>query len=460
MSKIGGTSDAEVIRILRKELAKANEELQSYRGLRAENARLRQELRFFKETAKPTEERGKIYTVGHGSSSRLSCLSNSISTTLASTSSKDSSDYSSPPSRKLDISKSVGIEGEKRDSYSYGWYQPRYVYEAGEPKELPARLSRHAVLPRFMHPTQASEARVHDSCLVSDSEQATRTFIKKGKRAEKYLTDKETERRREEEALREDQAELGFEKYTRDQEIISSGKSGYTAPLEGSFFARDFIFSESFHAAARAHWPRIWPEIAEGPHLLRCAGDEMESYLRRISIPELQQVCPFDPVGLRGFLGYDIRRIRNALAHPVAERFQYVWTLDDDLKGLQICLIMMCDGPRARKVRALRDELTRAAQERAHLDTVMEGFRGLPFDESEEDWDPSFPEPAAWKGIIEDEMQGESNPDRDAEAKGNYRVPFQTELPEYAKRLLEEHGCKGYLDNRNHATPTSLFFGF
>ncbi|KAK4208985.1 hypothetical protein QBC37DRAFT_391575 [Rhypophila decipiens] len=318
MGKIGGSSDAEVIRILRKELAKANEELQSYRGLDAENARVRQELRFFKETAKPTEERGKIYTVGDQGTYRLN--------------------------------KSV---------------KP-----------------------------QLWEVKIHSAV---------------------------------------------------GGELLRQGLH---------------LFKESFRAAARAHWPRIWPEIAEGPHLLRCAGDEMESYLRRISIPEIQQVCPFDPVGLRGFLEYDIRRIRNALAHQVAERFQYIWTLNDDLKGLQRCLIMMCDGPRARKVRALRDELTRAAQERAHLDIVMEGFRELPFDESEEDWDPSFPEPAAWKGIIEDEVEAEEKAGREAEPETNYRVPFQTQLPEYAKSLLEEHGCKGYLEKRNHAAPTSLFFGF
>ncbi|KAM7191527.1 hypothetical protein V8F33_008878 [Rhypophila sp. PSN 637] len=457
MGKIGGTSDAEVIRILRKEPSKANDELQSYRGVHAENARLRKEIMFFeaaklrsyrelddenerlshelnifKETAKPTEERGRIYTVDNGSSSRLSYLSDSISTTLVSTPSRDSSDHSSPQSRKLNISQSVAIEGEKWYSPSYGWYQPRYVSDAGEPKELPARVSRNAVLPRFMHPTHASEARVHDSCLDYDSQSATRKFLKKGKGSEKYLTDKDREHNREEERRREQETELDVEFYLsrlrdeRDRRILVNLEP---KPIDQETYRLDEavnpgLASDTIHSAVGVEVVRQGLDLfkesfhaaAQGPHLARCSGDEMEHYLNRISIAEMHRFCPADPQGLRSFLSCSIRSIRNPLAHPAAWRFQDVRMLDNDLQGLQRCLIMMGDGPRARKVRALRDELTRAAQERAHLDIVMEGSMELPFDESEEDWDPSFPEPAAWKGMIEDDVKVEMKPGREAEA--------------------------------------------
>lgn len=438
MTKGGGTSDAETIRILRRQLAEARGLLRSQHKLEAKYQRLQEENKILKEMLKPIEQRDALLRIAGESSVRSPSHGSPMKTTADHTMSPISIDHSSPETRKLDISKFVEINGE------------RYLYQSRELIPLSERLSRLASKPRFMHPTGASEAKV---------EPLTRSdYLKKGggNKKEQLLDDGSP--------LDVDDDDTPWStpwhviptsppdnEATPDNEAISENQPapegeqevGHQLPgipirnmVGKSLLARGLrLFQESLRAAARAYWPKLWEEVREDADLLKCGKREMWYNLNAIGgTQELKRICPYDPDGLRGFLFCSIHPIRNIIAHSLQEYLPSAAVVDDHLEEIQKVLLVMGDGPRAHKARALRDELKAEAEAQVILLERKTGWSEIAFDEpEEEEWDPAFPEPPAWYDILVD------TPDGDVTRK---------ELPEAAKKLYQEHGFDGRLSTK------------
>lgn len=126
---------AEIIRGLRKALAVAQEENRSHRGLRSENARLKKKIELLESMVKLPKDQDELASAG-----------NKLSATSGSTS------WNTPIVTPTNIRRSMG-----RSITMYGY---RYAYHDGELIQLNTRFSRISSRPTYMHPTQASEAKV------------------------------------------------------------------------------------------------------------------------------------------------------------------------------------------------------------------------------------------------------------------------------------------------------------
>ncbi|KAM7196713.1 hypothetical protein V8F20_006906 [Naviculisporaceae sp. PSN 640] len=416
MSKIMG--DAETIRLLRKELAKANDLLRKYRNLPAENDRLRQENMILRKLLKRrrVDERGGIRSAFGESSVERSRVLNSITKALASTTKNEGRHWE----KKVDISKSFSHRVDGKGA--------KYVYHAGEPIELNERLSKLASLPHFMHPTQASEAKIttlfDDGSLNTDSPRywwGPRFFLKKGQ-GTSWLGSESSDCDNTLDTL-DGPEEFVISDLSDDDwgnEPIESTTSVEPPPVEETFRQQEIVkpefrdvilpssvseplmwrglglFQESFRAAARAYWPVVWQYIAEGPRRVKCGTSEMESYLERIKKEELERACPNsrDRTRLVYNFKYEIPVIRNELAHNDTYWFSRVRELNNRLERIQETLLLMGDQARVEKVRALRDEVMVEAERHIATRNAMKGWKRLPFNEVRgEDWDPSFPNP-------------------------------------------------------------------
>lgn len=127
---------AEIIRGLRKALAAAQEENRSCRGLRSENARLKDKIKILEKMVKLPKDRDVLPLASSRPSTPDPTGWNPLATP-----------------RKLDIGRSMGRSVTVKGN--------RYVYHDSELIRLGDRLSRISSRPSYMHLTRASEARVH-----------------------------------------------------------------------------------------------------------------------------------------------------------------------------------------------------------------------------------------------------------------------------------------------------------
>jgi len=296
----------------------------------------------------------------------------------------------------------------------------RYVYHEGGLIRLDTRLSRISSRPSYMHPTQASEAKVASHresrahpiyYLRNWREGRTATSPTSAVAEVRSLDPKEAKSwwRDDQEDLEKKVLEDENGKLAPAEPETFRLREGHRSPLCWTSISSEYgeaivrrglrYLQESFRAAARVHWPKVFQLIQGGPHLIKFSASEMEHYMMNIGIGGLKLICPHDPWALGRQLGLGISRIRNDLAHPNEERFSYTGLVDDDLHEIQKCLLLMGDNSRAKATRALRDELVMKAEAQIHIDEVINGFSEMPFDQSEEDWDTSYPTPEAWAGV-------------------------------------------------------------
>ncbi|KAM7196712.1 hypothetical protein V8F20_006905 [Naviculisporaceae sp. PSN 640] len=403
MPKIISKKD-ETIRVLRRQLAEAMEELRV--PVPEEYLRLQQENEILKEMVKPEAQRASLLRTAHQKSAgkRLKLIID-ISNTLEATARKGSK---AQETRSLDISRAVTI-GRKR-----------YMYHLGELVELDRRLAALSELPRYMRPTHQSEGRVvHRNETYQPTEKAICAawgqWLDLLQENGEGWDDWDAAPTKSDEITRGNAADEPGPGFRLNDNIADHGRLGQArihSAIGDSMLRRGFrLVQEAFRNAARAHWSAYRDSFAEGPHLVKGTKGEIVDYFKRVWNRELCETCPHlrEPQDLQSFMTLDchIPAVRNCFSHQNEDSLTSARKIDDHLWSVQKCLYLFGDRLRQRAARALRDRLVEEAKRRLEQFDVIWAFQeGLPFAEPPdwEDMDRS-PEPEAWIGLVEPEEE-------------------------------------------------------